>query len=88
MFEMNNPQHFYLGQGVPKLSKAEVQFFGLIQSGAITLEKVPLPCARDEIGYVDDADPAVMEPLQQNLELLADLYEKCRRFAARRDEQK
>lgn len=51
MFEMNNPQHFYLGQGVPKLSKAEVLFFGLIQSGAITLEKrsAPVRSRRDRI---------------------------------------
>ncbi len=87
MFKGNNPNKFYEGQQLPKLSKAEVLFFGLIQSGAIKLENVPLPKADSEISYVDEQDPAVMQPLTQNLELLASLYEQCRRFAARRDAQ-
>lgn len=33
MFDEQNPQKFYVGQQMTKLSKAEVLFFGLIQSG-------------------------------------------------------
>ena len=87
MFNENNPNKLYEGQQSPSLSKAEVLFFGLIQGGAVKLEDVPLPKAGSEISYVDERDPKVMLPLSQNLELLASLYEQCRRFAARRDAQ-
>lgn len=33
MFDDLNPQGFYPGENLPKLSKAEVLFFGLLMSG-------------------------------------------------------
>lgn len=38
MFDDLNPQGFYPGENLPKLSKAEVLFFGLLMSGAIRLQ--------------------------------------------------
>lgn len=71
---------------MPKLSKAEVLFFGLLQSGAVKLEPIPMPKEADEICYVDINDPKVALPLNQDLELLASLYEQCRLFVARHEE--
>lgn len=88
MFDDLNPQDFYPGENLPKLSKAEVLFFGLLMSGAIKLDRIPTTKAGEELDYFDEGDYEVMNPLNHDLELLADLYEKCRRFAARRDEQK
>ena len=88
LFEDLNPQGFYPGENLPKLSKAEVLFFGLLMSGAIKLDRIPTTKAGEELDYFDEGDYEVMNPLNHDLELLADLYEKCRRFAARRDEQK
>lgn len=68
--------------------QAEVLFFGLLMSGAIKLDRIPTTKAGEELDYFDEGDYEVMNPLNHDLELLADLYEKCRRFAARRDEQK
>lgn len=86
MFKQDNPLGFYPGEEMPKLSKAEVLFFGLLQSGAVKLEQIPMPKEGDEISYVDGEDPKVAGPLNQNLALLASLYEQCRRFAARHEE--
>ena len=88
MFDDQNPRKLYVGQQMPKLSKAEVLFFGLIQSGAVKLPSVPMPTPEQEICFVDDREPKVMVPLQHDLELLSSLYEQCRRFAARNEEQK
>ncbi len=85
MFDEQNPQKFYVGQQMPKLSKAEVLFFGLIQSGAIKLSSVPMPNPEKEVCFVDERNPDVMTPLQHDLELLSSLYEQCRRFAARHE---
>ena len=41
MFDDLNPQGFYPGENLPKLSKAEVLFFGLLMSGAIKLDRIP-----------------------------------------------
>lgn len=86
MFKTNNPHKFYEGEQMPKLSKAEVLFFGLLISGAIKLDHVPTTKAGDELDYIDENDPKVMTPLSHDLELLAGLYEQCRRFASRREE--
>lgn len=52
------------------------------------MDRIPTTKAGEELDYFDEGDYEVMNPLNHDLELLADLYEKCRRFAARRDEQK
>lgn len=83
MFKRLNPEGFYEGEQVPKLAEAEVLFFGLIQSGAVKLEPIPMPKSEQEVSFIDDSDPEVVKPLEHNLEVLASLYEYCRRYAAR-----
>ena len=88
MFKSDNPEGFYEGEQMPKLSKAEVLFFGLIQSGAVKVPPVKMPANVEEQCFVDVKDPAVSATLQGDLALLANLYEQCRRFAARRESDK
>lgn len=85
MFKSNNPSNFYPGVPAPKLSKTEILFFGLLTSGAVKLENIPLPKEADEKCFVDTDDRDVMHPLTHNLQLLADLYEQCRRFVGRKE---
>ena len=59
----------------PKLAEAEVLFFGLIQSGAVKLEPIPMPKSEQEVSFINDSDPEVVKPLEHNLEVLASLYE-------------
>lgn len=83
MFKRLNQEGFYEGEQAPKLAEAEVLFFGLIQSGAVKLEPIPMPKSEQEVSFINDSDPEVVKPLEHNLEVLASLYEHCRRYAAR-----
>lgn len=85
MFKSNNPHDIYPGEQFPKLSKAEVLFFGMIQSGSVKLDSVPIPRAGEEIDYID-FDGKAAEVLNHNAMILSDLYEYCRRFAARSEQ--
>lgn len=82
MFKMNNRENFYLGKQEPKLSKAELLYLGLLVSGAVELDHVPIHKASDEIDYVENS-----EELNHDLFILASLYEHCRRFAARHEDE-
>ncbi len=85
MFKSNNREGFYRNEvDEPKLSKTEILFFGLLSSGAIKLDVVPMPTEADERCFIDTNDPDVMAPLNHDLELLADLYEHCRRYVGRK----
>ena len=63
MFDDLNPQGFYPGENLPKLSKAEVLFFGLLMSGAIKLDRIPTTKAGEELDYFDEGDYEVMNPV-------------------------
>lgn len=79
--------HYTKSPPQPALENGLKLAFSLM-SGAIKLDRIPTTKAGEELDYFDEGDYEVMNPLNHDLELLADLYEKCRRFAARRDEQK
>lgn len=85
MFKDQNKEGFYEGEQMPKLSKAEVLFFGLLQSGAVKVPPVKMPENIEDQCFVDMTDPEVGPVLQGDLMLLANLYEQCRRFAARHE---
>lgn len=85
MFKENNRENFYPEISKTNLSKTEILFFGLLASGAVKLESVPMPDASDECAFIDTDNKKVMTPLTNDLYLLADLYEQCRRFVGRRE---
>jgi len=80
MFKENNRENFYIGKQEPKLSKAELLYFGLLMSGAVELDRIPIHKASEEMDYVEES-----RELSHDVYVLADLYEYCRRFAARHE---
>ena len=87
MFKENNREGFYKDSPEPKLSKAELLYFGLLASGAVKLQSIPMPSVSDEMSFIDQKEESVMAPLNHDLMLLADLYEQCRRYAGRHESQ-
>lgn len=67
MFDDLNPQGFYPGENLPKLSKAEVLFFGLLMSGAIKLDRIPTTKAGEELDYFDEGDCQLPRPKGRSL---------------------
>lgn len=86
MFKENNRENFYPEISKTNLSKTEILFFGLLASGAVKLQSVPMPQTPTRC-FIDQEDSDVMEPLTNDLLLLADLYEQCRRFVGRQEER-
>lgn len=86
MFKQNNPHGLYPNHVARTLTNAELLYFGLLASGAVKLESIPTPKVKDERCFIDQEDGSVMEPLIHDLALLSDLFEQCRRFAARKAE--